>query len=77
MPINKAKNKKHYKLETVFSLNEFAEHCFVFKLKKKYPKMKQEEINKKIKEWKLERRFAPFGDGEGIVGDLSRFAPVK
>lgn len=67
-------SKKHYKLQTVFGLNEFSEQVFVLKLKKTNPNITKEEIKKLTKEWMLDRPLAPHGDGEGVIGDLSRFS---
>ncbi len=59
--------------EMIAEINLLAERAFVFRLKEKYPDITSEQIEIEICKWLKDRPGAEFGDGEGRVGDVSRF----
>jgi hypothetical protein len=59
--------------EMIAEINRLAERAFVFRLKEKKPDITPQEIEAEIRKWLLDRPGAEFGDGEGRVGDVSRF----
>ena len=59
--------------EMIAEINRLAERAFVFRLREKNPEITSEQIEIEICKWIKDRPGAEFGDGEGRVGDLSRF----
>ncbi|MFT3745694.1 MAG: hypothetical protein QM785_15570 [Pyrinomonadaceae bacterium] len=59
--------------EMIGEINLLAERAFVFRLKEKYPDITPEQIEIEICNWLKDRPEAEFGDGEGRIGDISRF----
>ena len=57
----------------IAELHQLAERAFVFRLKEKIPNITPEQIELEIGKWLKDRPGAEFGDGEGRIGDLSRF----
>lgn len=54
-------------------LRQVAEQDFIAYLKVKNPDISETEINQELNFWYQARPGAEFGDGDGRVGDPSRF----
>lgn len=59
--------------EMIAEINRLAERAFVYRLREKDPNITPEQIEIEICKWLKDRPGAEFGDGEGRVGDVSRF----
>ena len=54
-------------------LQQLAERAFIFRLIEKNPNLTPEQIEVEVRKWLKERPGAEIGDGEGRIGDISRF----
>ena len=64
---------KKNNLNIFLDLMQIVENGFIYKLKKRNPEISDDEIKEEVKKWYLDRPNAEFGDGNGEVGDISRF----
>lgn len=65
--------KDQSKLGSFISLMRIMDRAFIHKLRAKRPNITEAEIAEELKRWYMTRPGAEHGDGDGIVGDLSRF----
>jgi hypothetical protein len=55
LPYAKIHGMSSYKLNVFLALMEIVEHGFIFKLKQRQPDITEEEIQKRVTSWYLER----------------------
>ena len=61
------------KFQRFLELMEVMEQAVVYKLRQKNPMISDDEIKAELAKWYLDRPGAPYGDAEGIVGDVSKY----
>ena len=61
------------KFQRFLELMELMEQSVIYKLRQKNPMISDCEIKAELSKWYLDRPGAPYGDAEGLVGDVSKY----